>query len=130
MSEDLWIFILPLLVLNGVSTLLAWKSRYHSGRARRRLMAMIWLLPVVGAVLAVIATSRRKPPAARWSVARAKAVHYDNGAAVAWGSAVAYRYERDERGDGGDETSAGGGFADAGSGGGDGGCGGDGGHCG
>lgn len=128
MSEIDWAFVLPLLVLNGVTTLLAWNSRNHAGRSRRRQIALIWLLPVIGAVLALIAQAQRKPPAARVSVSRANTLHYGNGATV-WSSAVAYRYERD--GYASDGGSDGGGSATgSGDGGGsDGGCGGDSGGC-
>lgn len=118
MSEIDWAFVLPLLVLNGVTTLLAWSSRYHARRSRRRRIALIWLLPVFGAVLALIAQAQRKPPAARVSVSRANTLHYGNGATV-WSSAVAYRYERD--GYASDGGSDGGGS--------DGGCSSDGGGC-
>lgn len=130
MSEIDWVFVLPLLVLNGVTTLLSWQSRYHAGRSRRRQIALIWLLPVIGAVLALIAQAQRKPPAARWSVSRAKTLHYGNGATV-WSSTVAYRHERDDAAGNGSSSDGGGGATGGGDGGSsDGGCaGGDGGGC-
>lgn len=128
MDDWWWPIVLPLLVLNGVTTLLALYSDRHAAGSRRRLVMWVWLLPVIGAVLALIAGSRRKPPAARLSVSRTRGLHYGNGYTV-WSSGVAYRYqsERDHGGEAGGGWS-GGGSSDAGSGG-DGGCGGDGGAC-
>lgn len=129
MSEIDWAFVLPLLVLNGVTTLLAWNSRYHAGRSRRRQIALIWLLPVIGAVLALIAQAQRKPLAARVSVSRAETLHYGDGTTV-WSSAVAYRYERDGYAGDGSSDAGGNATGSGDSGGSDGGCGGgDGGGC-
>lgn len=132
MNETIWPFVLPLLVLNGVTTLLALKSAYHSGPSRRRQVFFIWLLPVIGAVLGLIANARHKPPAMRWSVSKARTTHYAADGVTIWSSSLAYRYQRDGHRDG-DSSDAGGGAMGGGDGGGsdgggsDGGCGGDGG---
>ncbi|MEH6421311.1 hypothetical protein [Pseudomonas sp. CGJS7] len=128
MNEFDWAWMaLPLLVLNGVATVLALYGRYNAERSRRRLVALIWLLPVLGAAIALYAVMQHKPPAVRMSVSRTSRLHRGDGATV-WSSTMAYRYTQ-ERHDSGGNGSGDSGGAMGGGDGGSGDCGASGGGC-
>ena len=70
MNFALTLAIAALLVLNGAASLAVWKSQLYSPAQYRRQFAIIWMVPLVGALIVLVALKSASEDARRHRILR------------------------------------------------------------
>ena len=70
MNLALTLAIATLLVLNGAASLAVWKSQLYSPEQCRSQFAIIWMVPLVGALIVLVALKSAREDARRHRILR------------------------------------------------------------